>query len=192
MIAEAIHAIAAEIERAAGSRARLSFLADRAAGMLRAKVALRGAQCGARVYVGGPVRVASGGEIAIGSRVILFGGILPTELRCARGARLHIGEACVLNYGVSIDARREVRLGRRCQIGSMVRIVDAGPRGALPIVIEDDVWIAHGATIEPGVTLGAGSVVSAGSVVTASVAPLSLAIGNPARCVSLELIGASR
>ena len=68
--------------------------------------------------------------------------------------------------------------------GSLVRVTD---RGQGPVVIGDDVWIAHGAVIEPGVTIGSGSVVAAGSVVSRDVPPGSLAIGNPARCMSLSL-----
>jgi acetyltransferase-like isoleucine patch superfamily enzyme len=71
--------------------------------------------------------------------------------------------------------------------GSFVRLSDDSLGRMAPVVIEDDVWVAHGAIIEPGVTIGEGSVVSAGSVVTADVPPHSLAIGNPARAMSLEL-----
>jgi acetyltransferase-like isoleucine patch superfamily enzyme/glycosyltransferase involved in cell wall biosynthesis len=50
-----------------------------------------------------------------------------------------------------------------------------------PIVVHDDVWIGHRATILSGVILGQGSVVAAGSVVTKSVDPYSIVAGNPAR-----------
>jgi maltose O-acetyltransferase len=70
--------------------------------------------------------------------------------------------------------------------GSMVRIRDAGEGGVAAVLIGDDVWLAHGAIVEPGVTIGAGSVVSAGSVVRSDVPPRSLAVGNPAVCVPLR------
>jgi maltose O-acetyltransferase len=70
---------------------------------------------------------------------------------------------------------------------SCLRDSDATKHG--PIVLEDDVWIAHGAFVEPGVHIGAGSVVSAGSVVTRDVPPDSLVIGNPAESFPLDSDG---
>ncbi|QID19720.1 hypothetical protein G3580_04625 [Nitrogeniibacter mangrovi] len=52
-----------------------------------------------------------------------------------------------------------------------------------PINIEDDVWIAAGATILRGVRVGAGSVVAAGSVVTEDVPSGVVVAGNPARVI---------
>jgi acetyltransferase-like isoleucine patch superfamily enzyme len=70
-----------------------------------------------------------------------------------------------------------------------VRLCDRTADGEVrPIVLGDDVWVAHGAIIGPGVTIGEGSVVAAGSVVLSDVPPRSLAIGNPARAVSLDLV----
>ena len=50
-----------------------------------------------------------------------------------------------------------------------------------PIVIEDDVWIGHGAVILKGVTLGQGSIVAAAAVVTKNVSPYSIVGGIPAK-----------
>ena len=86
------------------------------------------------------------------------------------------------------ELSERVEIGDGCRIGSMVRIADRGRRGASPVRIGADVWIAHGCVIEPGVTIGAGSVVSAGSVVTTSIPGGSLAVGNPARAVRLEMV----
>ncbi|MEW1810249.1 DapH/DapD/GlmU-related protein [Pseudarthrobacter phenanthrenivorans] len=52
-----------------------------------------------------------------------------------------------------------------------------------PIVIEDDCWIASGATILAGVTIGKGSVVAAGAVVTKSFGPNSVVAGVPAKMI---------
>ena len=49
------------------------------------------------------------------------------------------------------------------------------------VVIEDDVWVGHGAIILTGVTIGKGSIIAAGSVVTCNVEPYSIYGGNPAR-----------
>lgn len=54
---------------------------------------------------------------------------------------------------------------------------------ALPITIEDNVWIGGGAILLPGVTIGKGSVVGAGSVVTRDVPQYCVAVGNPCRVI---------
>jgi maltose O-acetyltransferase len=159
--------------------------------VLRARWLFRSCERGARPYAAGHVRVVNRGRLVIGERAAFVGGMIPTELVCHPQATLAIGERTVFNYGASIEAHASVRIGRRCLLASLVRICDCGPQGTAPIVVGDDVWIAHGATICPGVTIGEGSVVSAGSVVTRNVPPHSLAAGNPARCLSLGLVASS-
>lgn len=177
------------LRRAKARAARARRDLDIALGVARGRLALRGAKLGGRVYVGGRVRLVSEGEVSIGHLALLFGGMLPTELICHAGATLAIGESSELNYGVSIEAHRRVVLGARCRVGSMVRIADSSAGRAGDVIIGDDVWIAHGAVIEPGVTLGDGAVVSAGSVVATSIPAGHLAIGNPARAVRLDVVG---
>ena len=55
-----------------------------------------------------------------------------------------------------------------------------GGRQALPVTIEDRVWIGGGAILLPGVTLGREAIVGAGSVVTRDVPPGARVVGNPA------------
>jgi maltose O-acetyltransferase len=159
--------------------------------LVRGAIALRHCQRGARVYALGPVRVSNQGAIRLGNRVAFLGGMIPSELVCHRGAEIRIGDNTFFNYAASIEAHRSVTVGERCLIASMVRLADTHEGVSRPITIEDDVWIAHGAVIAPGVRVGSGSVISAGSVVTKDVPPRSLAIGNPARCISLSFLAAS-
>lgn len=50
---------------------------------------------------------------------------------------------------------------------------------ALPVVIEDDVWIGSGVIVLPGVTIGKGSVIGVGSIVTKDIPANVIAVGNP-------------
>ena len=52
-----------------------------------------------------------------------------------------------------------------------------------PVIIEDDCWIAANSVLTAGITIGRHSVVAAGAVVTKSIAPYSIAAGNPARII---------
>ena len=54
---------------------------------------------------------------------------------------------------------------------------------ALPITVEDNVWIGGGSIILAGVTIGKGSVIGAGSVVTKSIPENCLAVGNPCKVI---------
>lgn len=54
------------------------------------------------------------------------------------------------------------------------------------IIVEDDVWIGHGACILSGVTLGQGSIVAAGAVVTRDVEPYAIVAGIPARVIRMR------
>ncbi len=157
----------------------------RGVGNVRARILFRNASVGRRVGATGHVRVVADGRITLAEHVQFMGGMLPTQILCARGGELYIGGHCGFNYGVVIDCTRSIRIGERCIFGSMSRLHDSTATKSGPIVLEDDVWIAHGASVEPGVRIGAGSVVSAGSVVTADVPPDSLVIGSPAESFPL-------
>lgn len=57
------------------------------------------------------------------------------------------------------------------------------PVTVMPIVVEDDCWIAANVVITAGVTIGKHSVIAAGAVVTKNVPPFSIAAGNPAKVI---------
>ena len=51
------------------------------------------------------------------------------------------------------------------------------------VIIEDDVWIGHGAIILPGVHIGKGAIIAAGAIVTKDVEAFTIVGGNPARFI---------
>lgn len=54
---------------------------------------------------------------------------------------------------------------------------------ALPVIIEDDVWIGPNVTILKGVRIGAGAFIEPGSLVTQEIPSGARVLGNPARIV---------
>ncbi len=154
--------------------------------LARARFLFRGCHLGRRVRAFGPVRVVAHGRIALDDFAFFLRGMIPSEIVCHEGAEIVVGERSGFNYGVSLEARARLTLGKRCLVAAMVRIGDTRGGKSAPITIGDDVWIAHGAIVEPGVTIGDRSVVAAGSVVVSDVPADRMAIGNPARAVPLE------
>jgi UDP-3-O-[3-hydroxymyristoyl] glucosamine N-acyltransferase len=160
----------------------------RFAGVVRAAIVFRKCRRGQLVNVQGHVKIVAEGEVRLGDRVEFEEGPIPTALIARRGAELAIGSGTSLAHAAHIEAWRSVRIGQRCLIAPLVCICDHDADGVAPIVIDDDVWLAHGVTVEPGVRIGAGSVVSAGSVVRHDVPPHSLAAGAPASSVPLAAV----
>ncbi len=63
---------------------------------------------------------------------------------------------------------------------------DSGRGDRHRIVVEDDVWIGHGAILLTPLRVGRGAIVAAGSVVTKDVAPYAIVGGNPARVIRMR------
>ncbi|HVY21313.1 MAG TPA: sugar O-acetyltransferase [Bauldia sp.] len=120
------------------------------------------------------------------------------------GVHIELGD-CYINMNCTfLDANRIV-LGDKVDVGPNVQLltathpVDSAKRHldwpsdpdipfrvasqALPITIENGVWLGAGVIVLPGVTIGEGTMVGAGSVVTKSLPPYVLAAGNPARVI---------
>src|SRR5262249_49063058 len=118
-----------------------------------------------------------------------------------------IGHHCFVGEGSQIWAFKRIDIGNYVLISHLVDIHDGDTHPldaelrrqhcidlferkhatdyasvpAVPVVIEDDVWIGFKSTILKGVTIGKGAVVGAGSVVTKNVPAYTLVAGNPAR-----------
>ena len=107
--------------------------------------------------------------------------------------RLTIGAECFIGPGCWL-AVEELRLGNFVMLAGRVAIVGgdhridvpgtpairAGRTEARPVVLEDDVWVGHGAIIREGVRVGEGAVVGAGAVVTRDVPAYAVTAGVPA------------
>ncbi|MBI2453301.1 acyltransferase [Candidatus Peregrinibacteria bacterium] len=105
---------------------------------------------------------------------------------------ISLGSNSTLNEGVLINAYESVLVGDNVHISSYVQIITAflhNPpqknndrlHGALPIVIEDGVWIGAGAIINPGVRIGKNTIVGSGAVVTKNLEADSIYVGVPAK-----------
>lgn len=97
---------------------------------------------------------------------------------CHIGANVILGSKILIASNVSFIGgdHRFDRVG--------MYMIDCGREEQLKnIVIANDVWIGHGATILQGVTIHNGAIVAAGSVVTKDVAPFSIVAGCPAKKV---------
>lgn len=104
------------------------------------------------------------------------------------GSNVSIGEYSHFWAGeVGLDIGNNVMIAAHCCVTTLGHdVMAANMRAnlvAAKIIIEDDVWLGYNVTILPGVKIGRGSVIGAGSVVTKNVPPLSIAVGNPAKCI---------
>lgn len=95
------------------------------------------------------------------------------------GSRVWVGYDCVLET----SRPHLISIGNDSILSVRVLLI-AHFRGTVGIQIEEDVFVGPGAIILPGVTLGRGCVITAGSVVSASIPPMMLAQGNPARPIA--------
>ena len=141
-----------------------------------------------RIHHGVRFEVAQGGSLVIEDDVWLRTDIAPVFLRVGKGARIKIGAASQLS-ACMLTSKKEVTVGQFCLIGMGTRIFDSDqhsvdidhPEVALPVHIEDHVWIAADVTILRGVTVGDNSVVGTRSLVQRSVEPHTVVSGVPAK-----------
>lgn len=120
------------------------------------------------------------------------GAMVTPPFRCDYGAQITIGARSILNFGcVLLDCARivigaEVQIGPGVQFYTATHPIDAATRragweSALPIAIDDGVWLGGGVIVCPGVSIGENSMVGAGSVVTRNLPANVVAAGNLCR-----------
>lgn len=112
-------------------------------------------------------------------------GARTLRVRLHRWRGVTIGDNAWIGYDVLLETSRPqlVSIGNNVVI-SMRAMLIAHFRGLTSIRIEDDVFIGPGAIILPNVVIGRGAVVTAGTVVSASIPPMTVVQGNPARVIA--------
>ena len=117
-----------------------------------------------------------------------------SPLQVDYGCNVSLGSWSFLNHGAYLMECAPISIGSHVFIGPNFGaytaqhplVADERNRGlerALPITIEDDVWIGGDVKDMPGVTIGHGSVIGAGSLVTRDVPAGVVAMGSPCRVV---------
>jgi maltose O-acetyltransferase len=138
----------------------------------------------------------------------MFGSIgedvyIDIDFRCEYGRNIHFGNKVIVNMNCTFLDNNRINIGNNVMIAPDVKIFTAThsvnlsermpareiPGSsicdtiALPVTIEDGVWIGGNVTILPGITIGRNSVIGAGSVVVKDIPANSIAVGNPCRVI---------
>lgn len=128
------------------------------------------------------------------------GAFICPPLYCTYGRHIHLGQGSYINMGATLLDNAPIRIGAGVMIGPNVQIYTAahaleaderlqGVETALPVTIEDRVWIGGGAILLPGVTIGREAIVGAGAVVSKDVPAGARVVGNPARILPARAEG---
>lgn len=117
----------------------------------------------------------------------IVGAEVQSGLNFAAEAGRHcvaIGKACSLAEAITFMIDLNHNYASVCQ-GEASFLRTAVPQSRIrrkgSIIIQNDVWVGHGATIMSGVTLHNGCIAAAQAVVTKDVPPYAVVGGNPAR-----------
>lgn len=102
--------------------------------------------------------------------------------------KLKVGKFCSIADGVHILLGGEHRTDRVSTYPFDVLLDDQPTPSKGDVIIGNDVWIGHGATILSGVTIGNCAVIGAKAVVTKDVQPGDIVAGVPARGIGVRWV----
>jgi len=130
---------------------------------------------------------------------------IDTPFYCDYGKHISVGSNVIININCTFIDCNKIEIGNNVLIASNVQIYTATHSTnvnerlvenwdfnsespyfrtyALPVKIEDNVWIGGGVIILPGVTIGKNTVIGAGSIVSKSIPENCVAVGNPCRVI---------
>jgi carbonic anhydrase/acetyltransferase-like protein (isoleucine patch superfamily) len=126
------------------------------------------------------------GDVRVGPRArIMYGAVLDAE-----GSTVEIGEACVISEHAVLRASAVGSSPHPVVLGDHVFV---GPHATvLGATVERCCYLATNATVLQGAHLGAGAVVAVGAMAHANavvaseafIAPMTIAVGDPARVIT--------
>ncbi len=157
-------------------------------------------QLGANIFIGDRVVIFqdhNGGSVELAERVHLYGD---TCIQTGDGGSLQIGldthiqPRCQFSaYKAPIQIGCGVQIAPSCAFypydhgiasGELIAKQPLQTKGG--IIIDDDAWLGFGVIVLDGVRIGKGAVVGAGAVVTHDIPDNAIAVGVPARVVSMR------
>lgn len=129
-----------------------------------------------------------------GNNLIGRGTIIQGSSVFQMGKRTFCGEYCVFGSNKNVSIGSDVMIAQAVTIRDTDHVFEDATRPmnsqgvtSESVIIEDDVWIAHGATILKGVHIGKGAIVAAGAVVNQSVEAYTIVGGVPAKVIGTRL-----
>jgi acetyltransferase-like isoleucine patch superfamily enzyme len=138
----------------------------------------------------GRLKLRGPGRVIVGKHVQIWETVTPWTT--TREAAITVGDGTVL-AGTRMSCASSIAIGAHCIVADC-RIMDsdfhplsenrrdpAAPVRTLPVVVEDNVWLAAQTAVLPGVTIGRNSVVSFGAVCGGKYPPDVIIVGNPGR-----------
>lgn len=99
--------------------------------------------------------------------------------------KLRIGHYCSIAENVRFLTSGEHSVDRISTYPFRTRLLTGEPDAVSKgdIIVDDDVWLGHGAMVLSGVHIGQGAVIAAGAVVTKDVPPYAIVGGVPAKVI---------
>ena len=129
----------------------------------------------------GMVRIPWDVDLWSPNKDISFGSYVQFGSRCIVHCDVEFGSKILIARNVSFVGRDDHK------IDVIGKTIWDSPRGdSHKTIVENDIWIGHGAIILAGVIIGRGSIVAAGSVVVKEVPRYAVVAGVPAEVIAMR------
>jgi len=125
------------------------------------------------------------GLVTIGEGCAFYGSVLLCELEIRIGQHVCMGWNATLSdsdFHPTEVAERHADVLACSPVGEGL---SRRPYPSRPIVIGNDVYIGHNATVLKGVTIGDGAFIEPGAMVSKDIPPRARVIGNPAKVMEI-------